>query len=59
MEAAERNIEEHFGELQSRYRRTRQAAITEELLDIIAGFVSVGASDSETGSNVRTALSLR
>jgi F-type H+-transporting ATPase subunit gamma len=38
MQAAERNIEEHLDELNQKYRRERQQAITEELLDIVSGF---------------------
>jgi F-type H+-transporting ATPase subunit gamma len=45
MEAAESNIEEHLAELQSGYRRSRQNSITEELMDIVAGYVSVGEAD--------------
>ncbi len=38
MQAAENNIEEKIEQLQAAFHRTRQAAITEELLDVIAGF---------------------
>ncbi len=38
MQAAERNIEDHLGEMSADYRRRRQQTITEELLDIIGGF---------------------
>ena len=38
MQAAENNIEEKIDELYGRYHRRRQAAITEELLDVISGF---------------------
>ncbi len=38
MQAAERNIESHLSETQALYRRRRQQAITEELLDVVAGF---------------------
>ncbi len=38
MRGAERNIGERIGELTSQYNQTRQMAITEELLDIVAGF---------------------
>ena len=38
MQAAENNIEEKIDELNARYHRRRQAAITEELLDVISGF---------------------
>lgn len=38
MQAAERNIEDHLEDLQVEFRSRRQQAITEELLDIVAGF---------------------
>jgi F-type H+-transporting ATPase subunit gamma len=38
MQAAERNIEETLEELGGAFRRQRQEAITEELLDVVAGF---------------------
>jgi F-type H+-transporting ATPase subunit gamma len=43
MQAAERNIEEHLEELNMRYRRERQQAITEELLDIVSGFEALSS----------------
>jgi F-type H+-transporting ATPase subunit gamma len=38
MQAAERNIQEHLEEMNGAFRRRRQQDITEELLDIVAGF---------------------
>ncbi len=38
MQAAEKNIEEHLEKLQFAYHQKRQQTITEELLDIVAGF---------------------
>lgn len=38
MQAAERSIEEHLEEQQAEFRRRRQEAITEELLDLVTGF---------------------
>jgi len=38
MQATENNIEERLDELNSQYHRRRQNAITEELLDVTAGF---------------------
>lgn len=38
MQAAENNIDEKIDDLQARYRRRRQSAITEELLDVVSGF---------------------
>lgn len=37
MQVAERNIGERLDELHAVYRHRRQSAITEELLDIVAG----------------------
>jgi F-type H+-transporting ATPase subunit gamma len=38
MQAAEKNIEERLEELTNQFHRQRQASITAELLDIVAGF---------------------
>lgn len=38
MQGAEKNIKEQLAGLQMRFHQERQAAITEELLDIVAGF---------------------
>jgi F-type H+-transporting ATPase subunit gamma len=38
MQAAEKNIEERLEELKTNFNRQRQASITSELLDIVAGF---------------------
>jgi F-type H+-transporting ATPase subunit gamma len=38
MQRAEKNIEDRLAELQALFRQQRQMAITEELLDIVAGF---------------------
>jgi F-type H+-transporting ATPase subunit gamma len=38
MQAAEKNVEERIDELTEKYHRRRQNAITEELLDLTAGF---------------------
>jgi len=38
MQNAEKNIEEQLQDLNVQYHRTRQMTITEELLDIVAGF---------------------
>jgi F-type H+-transporting ATPase subunit gamma len=47
MQAAERNIEDLLGELTSHYHRERQNRITEELLDIIAGFSTIRQQHQE------------
>lgn len=41
MQAAERNINEHLEEMNGQYRHRRQQSITEELLDVVAGFEAV------------------
>ena len=38
MQTAEKNISECLGELNMQFDRQRQTSITEELLDIVAGF---------------------
>jgi F-type H+-transporting ATPase subunit gamma len=38
MQTAEKNIEEHLQTLAMRFRQHRQESITEELLDVVAGF---------------------
>jgi F-type H+-transporting ATPase subunit gamma len=38
MQGAEKNIEEWLGELNTQFHQQRQMSITEELLDIVAGF---------------------
>ena len=38
MQNAEKNIEEQMQDLHAQFHRTRQMTITEELLDIVAGF---------------------
>jgi len=46
MQAAEKNINERLDQLKTLFQQERQAAITEELLDIISGFKAVrGALD--------------
>ncbi len=45
MQAAERNIKDHLEEMNAEYRHRRQQSITEELLDVVAGFESLRATD--------------
>jgi F-type H+-transporting ATPase subunit gamma len=45
MQAAERNIQEHLEEMTGAFRRRRQQAITEELLDVVAGFETLRTSE--------------
>jgi F-type H+-transporting ATPase subunit gamma len=50
MQAAENNIEERLRELRLRYNQLRQSTITEELLDIVAGFEALtGKNQSDLG----------
>jgi len=46
MQAAEKNINERLDQLKVAYQHERQAAITEELLDIISGFRAVRAAQT-------------
>ena len=41
MQGAEKNIEERLDELNAHFHQQRQMSITEELLDIVAGFVAL------------------
>lgn len=47
MQAAERNIEEQLEEMHIQHRRVRQQSITEQLLDIIAGFETLESPGAE------------
>jgi F-type H+-transporting ATPase subunit gamma len=47
MQAAEKNIEERLARLEAAFRQERQRSITEELLDIVAGFEVLRPSESE------------
>lgn len=49
MQAAEKNISERLDELKTAYQQERQAAITEELLDIISGFKAVKGKLEDAG----------
>lgn len=44
MQSAEKNIEERLEELHLHFHRQRQMTITEELLDIVAGFEALGGA---------------
>ena len=44
MQKAEENIEERLDNLNAQFNRQRQNAITEELLDIVAGFEALAKS---------------
>jgi F-type H+-transporting ATPase subunit gamma len=48
MQAAEHNIKEHLEEMNAAYRRKRQDSITEELLDIVAGFEALATTENST-----------
>jgi F-type H+-transporting ATPase subunit gamma len=43
MQGAERNIEEMLSQLHARFQRQRQMSITEELLDIVAGYEALSS----------------
>jgi F-type H+-transporting ATPase subunit gamma len=47
MQAAEKNIEDHLVQLRAGYHRQRQQAVTEELLDIVAGFETLATEEPE------------
>lgn len=46
MQAAERNIMERLEELNAQFHRQRQVSITEELLDIVAGYEALAGEQS-------------
>lgn len=47
MQAAERNIDDHLEEMTAAYRHKRQESITEELMDIVAGFEVLTGADED------------
>lgn len=47
MQAAQDNVEERLADLQARFHRQRQTAITEELLDIISGFEALRTGEGD------------
>jgi F-type H+-transporting ATPase subunit gamma len=51
MQGAEKNIQEQLGELQTRFHQMRQMSITEELLDIVAGFEALKEDEEEDGEH--------
>ena len=46
MQAAEKNVEERIDDLQHRYHQLRQSVVTEELMDIMAGFEALEGSST-------------
>lgn len=50
MQAAEKNIEDHLSELNVKFNRQRQEAISSELLDIVTGFEAL-TGEKESGYN--------
>jgi F-type H+-transporting ATPase subunit gamma len=50
MQGAERNIEDRLAELNAAFHQRRQMGITEELLDIVAGFEALEAEAAEIAS---------
>ena len=55
MQGAEKNIDDRLTELQALFRQQRQMVITEELLDIVAGFEALTQPPSQTSHNEKTA----
>lgn len=51
MQAAEKNIESHLSRLTIDYHQGRQQSITEELLDIVAGFETLTKQESRTAGH--------
>lgn len=47
MEAAERRIEERLGELEGRFNQQRQQRITEELLDLVVGYLALEEEEED------------
>lgn len=47
MEAAERRIEERLGELEGRFNQQRQQRITEELLDLVVGYLALEEEEGD------------
>ncbi len=52
MQSAEKNIEERLEELHLSFHRQRQMTITEELLDIVAGFEALGGAQTSVSKGV-------
>ena len=50
MQGAERNIEERLEELHTQFHQQRQMTITEELLDIVAGFEALAGERDNNGT---------
>jgi len=60
LQNAEKNIAEHIEELRAAYRIKRQAAITAELLDLVAGFkATLRSSHGPSASNATSELHTR
>jgi F-type H+-transporting ATPase subunit gamma len=47
MERAEKNIDGRIEDLNLKYHQSRQLSITEELLDIVAGFEAITSGSGE------------
>jgi F-type H+-transporting ATPase subunit gamma len=47
MQGAEKNIEERLDELYTAFHQQRQMAITEELLDIVSGFLALESVEGD------------
>ena len=53
MQAAEKNIQNHLSQLTAAYHRGRQQAITEELLDIVAGYETLTKEEERKAGDSR------
>lgn len=53
MQAAEKNIQEHLSRLTVEYHQGRQQSITEELLDIVAGFETLTKEEERKAGHAR------
>jgi F-type H+-transporting ATPase subunit gamma len=51
MERAEKNIEERIEDLNLKYHQSRQLSVTEELLDIVAGFEAITSKPRKHNEN--------
>lgn len=53
MQAADRSIQEHLEEMNGAFRRRRQQAITEELLDVVSGFEALRIAEASGTDELR------
>jgi F-type H+-transporting ATPase subunit gamma len=53
MQVAERNIKDRLEEMSGEFRRRRQESITEEILDVVAGFEAMQTADDGGAATVK------